>query len=144
MEDGFPRADPDRSLELESVGRRFNSMVHSSKLHAAVRAVTDCDHGGLYALNNVCTKTGHWILDILHKKHPDACIPKELAFNRYSNSAELLEAMHIACYKEQISKQAVHLSGGAGPCGAEGSTLKEWLLCHDVSFECLQEDMALG
>ncbi len=58
MEDGFPWAHPDRSLKLESVGRRFNSMVHSGKLRAAVRAVTDNDPGGLYAPNNVCTKMG--------------------------------------------------------------------------------------
>jgi hypothetical protein len=32
LEDGFPHAHTDRSLELESVGRRFNSMVHSGKL----------------------------------------------------------------------------------------------------------------
>jgi len=45
MEDGFPYAHTDHSLELESVGRRFNSMVHSGKLRAAVRAVTDRDPG---------------------------------------------------------------------------------------------------
>ena len=28
MEDGFPPAHSDRSLELESVGQRYNSMVH--------------------------------------------------------------------------------------------------------------------
>ncbi len=142
MEDGFPRAHPDRSLELESVGRRFNSMVHSGKLRAAVRAVTNRDPGGLYALNNICTKTGHQVLDVLHKKHPDACIPKERAFDNYANSAGLLEAMPIACYEEQISTQAAHLSGGAGPCGVDGTTLKEWLLRHEVSSERLREEMA--
>ncbi len=32
MEDGFPHAHTNRSLKLESVGRRFNSMVHSGKV----------------------------------------------------------------------------------------------------------------
>jgi hypothetical protein len=41
MEDGFPQSHPDRGLELESVGQRFNSMVHSGKLCNAVRAVTN-------------------------------------------------------------------------------------------------------
>ena len=36
----------------------------------------------------------------------------------------------------------VHLSRGAGPCRVDGSTLKEWLLCHEVSSECLREEMA--
>jgi hypothetical protein len=125
MEDGFPRAHPDRSLELESVWWRFNSMVHSGKLRAAVRAATNRNPGGLYAPNNVCTKTGHQVLDLLREKHPGARIPKELAFDNYTNSVELLKAMPIACYKEQISLRAVHLSGRAGPCGVDGTTLKE-------------------
>jgi hypothetical protein len=142
IEDGFPHAHPNRSLKLESVGQRFNSMVHSGKLRAAVRAATDHNPGGLYAPNNVCTKMGLWVLDIIRKQHPGACIPKELAFDDYANSAELLEAMPIACYKEQIFLYAVHLSGGAGPCGVNGTTLKEWLLHHEVSSKRLQEVMA--
>jgi hypothetical protein len=128
MEDGFPCAHPNCSLELEFVGWRFNLMVHSGKLRAAVRAMTNRNPGGVYAPNNVCTKMGCQVLDVLHKKHPGAHIPEELAFDDYANSAELLEAMPITCYEEQISLHAVHLSGGAGPCGVDGTTLKEWLL----------------
>jgi hypothetical protein len=86
MEDGFPHAHTDRSLELESVGRRFNSMVHSGKLRAAVRAVTDRDTGGLYAPDDICTKTGRRVLDVLREKHPDACIPEDCAFDSYANA----------------------------------------------------------
>jgi hypothetical protein len=50
--------------------------------------------------------------------------------------------MPVACYEEQISIRAVHLSGGAGPCGVDGTTLKEWLLCHEVNSKRLQEEMA--
>jgi len=142
MEDGFPHAHTNHSLELESVGRRFNSMVLSGKLWVAVRTVTDRDPGGLYAPDNICTKTGRWVLDVLREKHPDARIPKESAFDSYANSAEFLEVMPIACYEEQISFRAAHLSGGAGPCGVDGSTLKEWLLRHEVSSERLREEMA--
>jgi hypothetical protein len=82
------------------------------------------------------------VLDVLREKHSGARIPKELAFDDYANSAELLEAMPIACYEEQISLRAVHLSGGAGPCGVDGTTLKEWLLRHEVSSEHLRDEMA--
>ena len=68
-----------------------------------VRAVTDCDPGGLYAPDDICTKTGRRVLDVLYEKHPDAHIPKERAFDSYANSTELLEAMPIDCYEEQIS-----------------------------------------
>jgi len=143
MEDGFPCAHANRGLELESVGRRFNSMVHSGKLRAAVRAVTDRDPGGLYAPDDICTKTGRRVLDVLRDKHPDARIPEERAFDSYANSADVLdEAMPIACYEEQISLRAAHLRGGAGPCGVDGTMLKEWLLRHEVSSERLREEMA--
>ena len=52
-----------------------------------------------------------------------------------------LEAMPVDCYEEQ-STRAEHLAGGAGPCGVDGTTLKEWLLRHEVSSERLQEEMA--
>ena len=79
-------------------------MVHSGKLRAAVRAVTDRDPGGLYAPDDLCTKTGRRVLDVLREKHPDARIPEENAFDHYANSAEVLdEAMPIACHEEQIS-----------------------------------------
>jgi hypothetical protein len=81
MEDGLPCAHPDRSLELESVGRRFNLMVHSGKLRAAIRAVADRDPGGLTAPDDVCTKTGRWVLDVLREKHPDDHIPQKNAFD---------------------------------------------------------------
>ena len=116
-------------------------MVHSGKLRAVVRTVTDRDPGGLYAPDNICTKPGRRVLDDLREKHPDARIPEESAFDFYTNSAELLEVMPIASYEEQISLRAVHLSGGAGPCEVDGSTLKEWLLRHEVSSECLREEM---
>ncbi len=40
------------------------------------------------------------MMDVFRKKHPGACISKAGAFDYYANSAELLEAMPIACYKE--------------------------------------------
>jgi hypothetical protein len=104
--------------------------------------MTNHDPGGLFVPDNICTKTGRRVLDVLCKKHLDARIPKERAFNSYANSAESLETMPIDCYEEQISTQVAHLSGGAGPCGVDGTTMKEWLLCHDVSSEHLREEMA--
>ncbi len=88
MEDGFPCAHPNRSLKLESVGQRFNLIVHSGKLCAAVRAVTNHNPGGLYAPNNVCTKTGCRVLHVHREKPPLDRIPDELAFDDYTNSVE--------------------------------------------------------
>ena len=64
-------------------------MVHSGKLWAAVRIVTDHNSGRLYAPDDICTKTGRQVLDVLRKKHPDARIPEKNDFDSYANSAEL-------------------------------------------------------
>ncbi len=84
------------------------------------------------------------MLDVLRKKHPGARIPKECAFDYYANSMELLKAMPIACYKEQISLRAVHLSGGAGPYGVDGTTLKKWLLCHELAPSASKRKWPIG
>jgi hypothetical protein len=38
----------DREFEVQSAGRRYNSMILSGKLRAAVRMVTDRDPGGAF------------------------------------------------------------------------------------------------
>ena len=47
----------DREFEVESAGRRYNSMILSGKLRAAVRMVTDRDPGGLFKPNDKCSNT---------------------------------------------------------------------------------------
>ena len=44
---GFGATD-DHEFEVESAGRRYNSMILSGKIRAAVRMVTDQDPGGLF------------------------------------------------------------------------------------------------
>jgi hypothetical protein len=94
-------------------------------------------HPTMSALRQVA---GCWTSSVRSTQVPG--IPKERAFDDYANSTELLEAMPIACYEEQTFLHAVHLSSGAGPCGVDGTTLKEWRRCHEVSSKHLQEEMA--
>jgi hypothetical protein len=55
---------------------------------------------------------------------------KNETFEYYTKSVELLEVMPITCYEEQIFKQALHLSGWAGPYGVDDTTLKGWFQCR--------------
>ena len=70
---------------------------------------------------------------------------EETHFDHYANSADVLdEVMPIACYEEQISLRAAHLRGGAGPCGVDGTMLKEWLLVTRLALSASKRKWPIG
>ena len=129
-------------FEVESAGRRYESMVLSGKIRAAVRMVTDRDPGGLFKPDDKCTKSGCPVIDVLREKHPEAVIPSDGDFDAHPGGPECLEAPPVYCYEETVAKAAAKLSGGAGPCGVEGILLRNWLLRHGNSSELLREELA--
>ena len=131
-----------RDFEIESAGRRFDSMVLGGKVRAAVRMVTDRDPGGLFHPDDICPSSGRPVIEVLEAKHPDARIPAIGDFDQYPDDDDRLESTPIYCYEEQVAKAAARLSGGAGPCGVEGTMLRNWMLRHEVHSERLREEMA--
>jgi hypothetical protein len=130
-------------FDIESAGRRYNSMILSGKLRAAVRMVTDRDPGGLFKPNeDKCSKTGRLVNDVLREKHPEARVPSEDDFNMHPGGQECLESPPIYCYEENVAKVAPKLSGGAGPCGVDGIMLKNWMLRHGAHSENLRAEIA--
>ncbi len=123
-------------------GRRYNSMILSGKLRAAVRMVTDRDPGGLFKPNDKCPKTGRPVIDVLREKHPEARVPSEDNFDMHPGGQECLESPPIYCYEENVAKAAAWLSGGAGLCGVEGIMLKTWMLQFGVHSKNLRVEMA--
>jgi hypothetical protein len=126
-----------REFEVESAGRRYNSMILSGKLRAAVRMVTDRDPGGLFKPDDKCSKTGRPVIDVLREKHPEARVPSEEDFDVHPGGQERLESPPVYCYEENVAKAATRLSGGAGPCGVEGIMLKTWMLRFGAHSENL-------
>ena len=61
-----------KEFEIESAGRRYDSMVMGGKLRATVRMITTCDPGGLFKPHDSCSKTGRPVIDVLREKHPEA------------------------------------------------------------------------
>ena len=61
-----------KEFEIESAGRRYDSMVMGGKLRATVRMITTCDPGGLFKPHDSCSKTGRPAIDVLREKHPEA------------------------------------------------------------------------
>ena len=132
----------DREFEVESAGRRYNSMILSGKLRAAVRMVTDRDPGGLFKPDDKCSKTGRPVIEVLREKHPEARVPSEEDFDLHPGGPECFESPPIYCYEENVAKVAARLSGGAGPCGVDGIMLKNWMLRHGAHSENLRAEIA--
>ena len=128
-------------FEVESAGWRYESMVLSGKIRAAVRMVTDRDPGGPFKPDDKCTKSGRPVIDVLREKHPKAVIPSDEEFDTHPDGPEAMESPSITCYEENVAKAASKLSGGAGPCGVEGIMLRNWLLWHGNNSELLREEL---
>ncbi len=136
------RVEVQHQDEATSLARRYDAMVLGGKIRAAVRMVTNRGTGGPYRPNNLDSKSGCPVIDVLWEKHLDCVVPLEEDFDAYPNAANLLNTMPVYCYEECIAKAATRLSGSAGPCGVDAKMLKHWLLCHGAHSEKLREAMA--
>jgi len=58
-------------------------MVLDGKIRSAVRTITDRDPGGLLAPDDIDSKSGDTVIDVLRGKHPDAAIPFDFHFDEY-------------------------------------------------------------
>ncbi len=127
---------------VESAGRRFNSMVLSGKVLAAIRMVTKRDPSGLFQPSDICSKTGHLVLDVLRDKHPDAVVPTLDDFDLHPDTHDPQDMPPLCCFEEQVAKSVVKLSRGAGPCGVDGIMLRSWMLRHGAHSEHLRVNLA--
>ena len=94
--------------------------------------------------DNLCTKAGRPVIDILREKHPDMMVPDlsddgMAAFEEY---AELFESLPVDCDAEVVEEVAAKLRGGAGPSSVDAIALKGWLLRHGRASQVLREEMA--
>ena len=94
--------------------------------------VTDRDARRLLDPDDTCSKTRRLMIDILQEKWLAARIPNDDAFYEHPDAEECLETMPIFCYKDNVAKRAVHLTGGAGPWGIEWNMLRNWILFHEL------------
>jgi len=109
--------------DATSLARRYDAMVLGGKVRAAVWMVTDRGTGGPYRPNDLDSKSGQPVINVLRDNHPDCVVPSEEAFDAYPDADNLLDTMPLYCYEECIAKAAARLSGGAGPCGVEAEIL---------------------
>ena len=117
---------------MEAEGRRYNNMVLEGRISEAVNTVVDTDRGRLYQPEDVCSKTGRMVIDILREKHPEVTVPPDEHFDAYDAAEELLESMPVYCYAKTVAKAVAKLQGASGPCGVDRLILKSWCLRYET------------
>ena len=127
-----------------SPGRAYNGKVLAGKLRSAVRGATDRGGGGVLFPDDVDTKTGRPVMEVLEGKHPhlrvpDLSDPECSAFEEYP---ELPEAIPMDFSEDDVTWVASKLSGSAGAAGPEAVEFRNWLLRFGAGSEALRVEMA--
>ena len=83
------------------------------------------------APDDICTKSGRPVLEVLESKHPPMREPQAIgerggACEEYEDGVPTTIPLIIS--SDTIEEVAVKLSGAAGPGGTDAETLKVWLL----------------
>jgi hypothetical protein len=81
--------------------------------------------GGVLLPDDLCTKSGQPVADVLASKHPDVRSPDVNALPFYEIVPEFIEVDGTEAFVEKTARK---LSGGAGLGGIHSYTLKHWLL----------------
>jgi hypothetical protein len=63
------------TADKDIIARKYNSMVLDGKLRAAVRFATNRGGGRVVLPQDLCTKTGRPVMEVLRSQHPDTRIP---------------------------------------------------------------------
>jgi len=132
--------------DQESEARSFNAKVLSGRLCSAVRTLTHRSGGGVMMPDDLCTKTGRPVAEVMQDKHPAGRDPgqeigrSDTAFEPYEEGPP--DSVPVEVTAEIVESVASKLSGGAGPGGTDAVTLQNWLLRYGVASERLRISLA--
>jgi hypothetical protein len=132
-----------REVEEEQAARRYNSTVLEGNLQTAVRNLTNQAGGGVLGPDDLCTKTGRPVIEVLRDKHPDQRLPdlsdpNSLAFSKFD---EVPDPIPINCSPEIVEAVARKLMGAAGCSSVDAALLKSALLRYGKASTELREEM---
>ena len=133
-----------RAPDDETRARSFNARVLSGRLNSAVRTLTNRSGGGVLQPDDLCSKAGRPVLDVLQEKHPELREPPSVgtidgAFEPYPDRPTPIPVDVTA---EDVESVSSRLSGAAGPGGTDAVDLRNWLLRFGKESEALRLEMA--
>ena len=114
-----------RKMTDEQMSKTYTRLVLEGKLRQAVRFITQRDQGGVLQMDDLDSKSGLPVLEVLQSKHPDAIIPPPEALEDYASVPSFVPLDITPCTVEGVARK---MSGGAGPGGVDSIALQSWLL----------------
>ena len=138
------RLPSSRPPDEEAQARSFNARVLSGRLRSAVRAITNRSGGGVRQPDDLCSKAGRPVWQVLQEKHPALRDPESVgdddgAFEPYP---DLPAPVPVRITQDDVEAISTRLSGAAGPGGTDSVELSNWLLRFGRESEALREEMA--
>mgnify|MGYP006186617991 CR=1 FL=1 len=132
-----------REAQEEQEAWFYNSSVLDGNLRTAVRNLTDGVRGGVLGPEDLCTKTGRPVIEVLRDKHPDQRLPDLsdpncLAFCKFD---EVPDPIPLDCGPEVVEAVARKLTGAAGCSSVDSALLKSALLRYGKASSELREEM---
>ena len=133
-----------REKDDAAKARSYQARVVSGRLRSAVRGVTNRAAGGVLQPDDVCSKTGRPVLEVLQGKHPKMREPNlnDPNLKIFEEYPTVPQAVPLDITAETDEKVASHLSGAAGPSGTNAVDLSNWLLRHGAESQLLRNEMA--
>ena len=126
------RGSPSRKQDEDAAFRAFNTRVLNGQIRSTVCLLTAREGGGgVYDVEDLDSKTGRPVGDVLRSKHPLVREPTDMgiaggSFEHYNSAPRTV--IPIVITVDMIADVASKLSGSAGPSGIDSEMLKRWLL----------------
>ncbi|KAL7463292.1 hypothetical protein ACHAXS_003674 [Conticribra weissflogii] len=122
----------------------FNQLVYHGKLHEALRFLTNKHtENTILQPDDVDTKTGKSVLEVLKSKHPSLRIQDitqdKYKLDKYDFVPQPLD-LHIT--ENDVKLMAPQLHGSGGPTSLDSSLLTDLLLRYGISSTALRTEMA--
>jgi hypothetical protein len=132
-----------REGDDKQAARRYTSSVLDGNLRTAIRNLTDGVRVGVLRPEDLCTKTGCPVIEVLCDKHPDQRLldlsdPNSLAFSKFE---EVPDPIPLDRNPEIIEANDRKLTGAAGCSSVDFALLKSALLRHGKASAELREEL---
>ena len=118
-----------RGMSEEAISKTSTSLVFKEKIRTTVRFVTLRGAGEVLSPDNINTKSGRTVVNVLRDKHPALIVPNVEVLKHYDVVPEFVPIDITEDTVEQISGR---LTGATGPGGIDAASLQQWLLRFGV------------
>ena len=138
------RRPSSRPPDDEAQARSFNARVLSGRLRSAVRTLTNRSGGGVRQPDDLCSKSGRPVWQVLQMKHPALRDPTSVgdADGAFEPYPDLPATVPVCVTQDDVEAISSRLAGAAGPGGTDAVDLANWLLRFGRESEALREEMA--